>query len=67
MTEKRYVPAISCSKFDALFGLEVCLSPVAALGAEYYEEKYRQLLVSKLEETAQSLGFDLVAKTPHLD
>ncbi|MEG3933876.1 MULTISPECIES: hypothetical protein [unclassified Microcoleus] len=36
-------------------------------GADYYEQKYRQRIVSKLEKTAQSFGFELVAKTPHLD
>jgi hypothetical protein len=29
-------------------------------GADYYEHKYRQRIVNKLEKTAQSLGFQLV-------
>jgi transposase len=36
-------------------------------GGDYYEQKYRQRIVSKLEKTAQSLGFELVAKPPQLD
>ncbi|CBN55397.1 Gp3 protein [Kamptonema sp. PCC 6506] len=36
-------------------------------GADYYEQKYRQRIVSKLEKTAQSLGFELVACASKLD
>ncbi|MEG5175438.1 transposase, partial [Microcoleus sp. B3-D7] len=39
----------------------------ADAGADYYEQKYRQRIVSKLEKTAESFGFELVAKTPQLD
>jgi transposase len=39
----------------------------ADTGADYYEQKYRQRIVSKLEKTAESFGFELVAKTPQLD
>ena len=31
-------------------------------GADYYEQKYQQRIVSKLEKTAQSLGFQFVAQ-----
>jgi transposase len=39
----------------------------ADAGGDYYEQKYRQRIVSKLEKTAQSLGFELVAKPPPLN
>jgi hypothetical protein len=32
-------------------------------GADYYEQKYQQRLVNKLQKTAQSFGFQLVPKT----
>jgi transposase len=39
----------------------------ADCGADYYEHKSRQRIVSLPEKTARSLGFELVAKPQPLD